>query len=87
VRLQERQTVIATGPYALVRHPMYTAGLLYIAGIALLLDSPLGLAATPLIAAGIMLRAVKEERMLARDLPGYAAYAARVRYRLIPGLW
>jgi protein-S-isoprenylcysteine O-methyltransferase Ste14 len=87
VRLQERQTVITTGPYARVRHPMYTAGLLYIAGIPLLLDSPLGLAVTPLIAAGIMLRAVKEERMLARDLPGYAAYAARVRWRLIPGVW
>lgn len=87
VRLQEHQTVVATGPYALVRHPMYTAGLLYIAGIPLLLDSPLGLAATPLIAAAIMLRAVKEEQMLARELPGYAAYAARVRYRLIPGVW
>lgn len=87
VRLQERQTVIATGPYALVRHPMYAAGLLYIAGIPLLLDSPLGLAVMPLLAAGIMLRAVKEERMLARELPGYGAYAARVRYRLIPGLW
>jgi protein-S-isoprenylcysteine O-methyltransferase Ste14 len=87
VRLQERQTVIATGPYALVRHPMYAAGLLYIAGIPLLLDSPLGLAVMPLIAAAIMLRAVKEERLLAQGLPGYGAYAARVRWRLIPGVW
>jgi protein-S-isoprenylcysteine O-methyltransferase Ste14 len=89
VRLQaERaQRVIDTGPYGVVRHPMYAAGLLYIAGIPLLLGSGFGMAAVPLFLLGLAPRAVAEERMLMRDLTGYAAYAARVRSRIIPGVW
>lgn len=79
--------VIAEGPYARVRHPMYAAALLYFAGTALLLGSYGGLLILPLAAFGFALRAVGEERMLARDLPGYTSYAKRVRYRFCPGLW
>jgi protein-S-isoprenylcysteine O-methyltransferase Ste14 len=79
--------VIAEGPYAWVRHPMYAAALLYFAGASLLLGSYAGLLVVPLAARGLALRAVAEERMLARDLPGYTSYAKRVRYRFCPGLW
>jgi len=89
VRLQtERgQHVIDSGPYSLVRHPMYASALLYLAGIPLLLGSWFGLFAVPLFIAGLAPRAVAEERLLRRELPGYADYMTRVRFRLIPGIW
>lgn len=89
VRVQgERgQHVIDTGPYAFVRHPMYAAALLYLIGIPLLLGSWYGLLIVPFFVAGLAPRAIFEERLLKRDLPGYADYMKRVRYRLIPGLW
>jgi protein-S-isoprenylcysteine O-methyltransferase Ste14 len=87
VQTERAQKLIDTGPYALVRHPMYAGALLYLVGTPLLLGSWLGLAAVPLILLGLAPRAVLEERMLKRDLPGYADYMARVRYRLIPGIW
>ncbi len=87
VQTERAQKVIDSGPYALVRHPMYAAALLYLLGTPLLLGSWLGLAAMPLIIAGRAPRAVLEERMLKRDLPGYAEYMTEVRYRLIPGIW
>ena len=77
------QRVIDSGPYALVRHPMYAAGILYLAGMPLLLGSWYGLIGTALIALGICWRAVREERTLTRDLAGYDAYVARVRWRLV----
>lgn len=90
VRVQgERgQTVISTGPYAVVRHPMYASGLLLMAGTPLLLLGSLwglaGLAAfLPLLAA----RALGEEEVLMTGLPGYAAYMAKVSARLLPGVW
>jgi protein-S-isoprenylcysteine O-methyltransferase Ste14 len=89
VRLQSEraQRVIDTGPYALVRHPMYASALLYLIGIPFLLGSWYGLAVVPLFLAGLMPRAIAEERMLKRELPGYADYMTRIRYRLIPGIW
>jgi protein-S-isoprenylcysteine O-methyltransferase Ste14 len=81
------QRVIDTGPYAVVRHPMYASAILYLVGMPLLLGSWYGLAMVPLIVAGIAPRAVLEERLLERELPGYAGYVTRVRYRLIPGVW
>lgn len=89
VRLQQErhQTVIDTGPYAVVRHPMYAFAILYLVGIPLLLGSWYGLAAVPFFILGLSPRAVSEERLLARELPGYADYMIRVRYRLIPGVW
>jgi protein-S-isoprenylcysteine O-methyltransferase Ste14 len=76
-----------TGPYAVVRHPMYAAGLLYLVGMPLLLGSWYGLIGTALIAIGIAWRASKEESVLRRDLAGYGAYMARVRWRLLPHVW
>jgi protein-S-isoprenylcysteine O-methyltransferase Ste14 len=79
--------VVSTGPYAHVRHPMYAGAVLFFIGTPLLLGSWWGLAAAPLIAAVMAVRAVLEERVLADELPGYREYATRVRYRLIPGVW
>ena len=87
VQSDRGQTVVSTGPYAVVRHPMYAAAAGYVGGTALLLGSWLGLAAGSLIVASAALRSVKEERVLRAELPGYDAYAARVRYRLLPGVW
>lgn len=89
VRLQpERgQTVVTTGPYAIVRHPMYASTLLFMIGAPLLLGSLWGLAGlivfVPLLAA----RTLGEEAVLRRGLAGYADYARRVRFRLAPGIW
>jgi protein-S-isoprenylcysteine O-methyltransferase Ste14 len=89
VRIQTERghTVISTGPYRLVRHPMYaSAGLLFI-GVPLWLGSWWGMAVGLVFTALMAVRAVLEERTLARELPGYDAYAHRVRYRLIPFVW
>jgi len=87
VQPERGQRVIDTGPYALVRHPMYAAALLYLVGMPLLLGSWYGLLVVPLFVAGTGRRAVLEERLLGRHLPGYAEYMRRVRWRLVPGVW
>ena len=66
---------------------MYAAALLYLVGMPFLLGSWYGWLLVPVIIAGLACRAVFEERLLRRDLPGYADYMTRVRYRLIPGVW
>jgi protein-S-isoprenylcysteine O-methyltransferase Ste14 len=89
VRIQKErgQTVISSGPYRVVRHPMYAGFLLFVVGTALLLGSWLGLLAGVILAVAVARRAVLEERMLRAELDGYDAYAARVRFRLVPGVW
>jgi protein-S-isoprenylcysteine O-methyltransferase Ste14 len=89
VKIQKERghQVVSTGPYAYVRHPMYAGALLYMIGTPLLLGSWWGLAASVLIIVLVGVRAVLEERTLAAELEGYAQYAARVRYRLVPYLW
>jgi protein-S-isoprenylcysteine O-methyltransferase Ste14 len=79
--------VVSTGPYAWVRHPMYTGGILFCVGIPLLLGSWWGLVMSPIFAVLFGVRAGIEERELTTGLPGYGDYAARVRYRLFPGIW
>jgi protein-S-isoprenylcysteine O-methyltransferase Ste14 len=79
--------VITGGPYRVVRHPMYAGALLYFLGMPLLLGSWWGVLSAPLMTAGLGMRAVGEERMLRRELPGYDDYTRRVRFRLVPGLW
>ena len=79
--------VVSDGPYAIVRHPMYGGSLLLVAGIPLLLGSWWGLAMALVIVLLLAVRAVMEERTLMAELPGYTDYAARVRYRIIPGVW
>jgi protein-S-isoprenylcysteine O-methyltransferase Ste14 len=89
VRIQEERghQVISTGPYAFVRHPMHSGAILYFLGIALLLGSWYAAGIAVALIALFGLRAVWEEQTLIDELPGYAAYAQRVRYRLIPGIW
>lgn len=79
--------VISTGPYAWVRHPMYAGAIFYFLGTALLLGSWYAFVFGLVLIAVIAFRAVREERMLAAELPGYADYARRVKYRLVPGVW
>lgn len=87
VQRERGQTVVASGPYALVRHPMYAATLLFLAGAPLMLGSLWGLAWVPVFAGLLAARILGEEALLRRDLEGYAAYAGRVRFRLLPGVW
>lgn len=89
VRMQPERghRLIDTGPYAWIRHPMYAGALLLFLGMPLLLGAPLGLLGLPIGAALLALRTRWEEQALREGLPGYAAYAARVRHRFIPGLW
>jgi protein-S-isoprenylcysteine O-methyltransferase Ste14 len=81
------QTVVSTGPYAIGRHPMYASALLYLVGTPLALGSYRGLLAFVGMVLVLIWRLLEEERMLARDLPGYAEYQTRVRYRLVPYVW
>lgn len=83
----ERQPVIDTGPYAVVRHPMYTGALLLLLGTPPALGSYWALLCVLGLAAAIVARLLDEERFLSRRLPGYDAYRAKVRYRLLPFLW
>ena len=87
IQAERGHRVISDGPYAIVRHPMYGGTLLLVAGIPLLLGSWWGLAFAPVIILLFAIRAVMEERTLMAELPGYADYATRVRYRMIPGVW
>jgi protein-S-isoprenylcysteine O-methyltransferase Ste14 len=87
VQRERGQRVISTGPYAWVRHPMYTGGILFCVGIPLLLGSWWGLLISPIFAVLFAVRSGIEERELAAGLPGYGDYVKRVRYRLLPGIW
>lgn len=87
IQVEAGQSVVETGPYARVRHPMYTAALVMLAGFPLALGSAWGLVPLVPLAAVVNWRLIEEERFLAAGLPGYAAYAARVRWRLVPGLY
>ena len=87
VQTERGQSVISTGPYRYVRHPMYAAVIPFVLGTALLLGSWYGLISGLILVIGIAFRAVQEERVLQAELPGYDAYMAQVRYRLIPYVW
>ena len=81
------QIVIDTGVYSVVRHPMYAGGSLLLIGFPLWLESYAGALVACLAVATLVVRIFLEERFLQRELPGYDAYARRVRYRLIPFVW
>jgi protein-S-isoprenylcysteine O-methyltransferase Ste14 len=89
VRIQtdRGQTVIDTGPYGFVRHPLYLAGLFLIGGIPLALGSFWALIPFAVGAILLIVRTALEDRMLQEELEGYKEYASRIRYRLIPGVW
>jgi protein-S-isoprenylcysteine O-methyltransferase Ste14 len=81
------QKVIATGPYAVVRHPMYAGALVLLVGTPLALGSWWGLLVLIPMTLVLVLRLLDEEQFLARNLPGYTDYSQRVRYRLVPYIW
>jgi protein-S-isoprenylcysteine O-methyltransferase Ste14 len=87
VEVATGQRVIATGPYAVVRHPMYASGSLYMLGTPIALGSYWGVLALAAMAPFLLWRLLDEERILTRDLPGYAEYRQRVRHRLVPMVW
>jgi len=87
VQAERHHRVVSSGPYAFVRHPMYSGIMLFFVGVPLLLGSWWGVAIAPVFAILFAIRALIEERALVEGLPDYADYAARVRYRLVPGLW
>jgi protein-S-isoprenylcysteine O-methyltransferase Ste14 len=89
IKIQEErgQRVIETGPYALVRHPMYAGAFLYMLGTPLVLQSWIGLALVPFVMGLLILRIFIEEAALRKGLPGYDEYTTRVRHRLVPGIW
>ena len=87
IQIAANQTVVSTGPYAIVRHPMYAGGLLYLGATPLALGSFWGLIPIAAILPLLIWRLLDEERYLARELPGYVDYQRRVRYRLVPFVW
>jgi protein-S-isoprenylcysteine O-methyltransferase Ste14 len=89
VRLQgERAHAVAdSGPYGVVRHPFYAADPLILVGLGLWLQSYVAALAAMVPIALMVMRLQLEERFLRRELSGYTAYATRVRFRLIPGIW
>ncbi|HLN24462.1 MAG TPA: isoprenylcysteine carboxylmethyltransferase family protein [Patescibacteria group bacterium] len=87
IQKERGQTVISTGPYRHIRHPMYAGGIFFFIGTPLLMGSGWGLAVAPFLFGVLIIRIFIEEKALREGLPGYDAYAARVRYRLIPHIW
>jgi protein-S-isoprenylcysteine O-methyltransferase Ste14 len=87
IEVEAGQKVISTGPYALVRHPMYVGGLVMIVGIPLALGSWWGLLMIVLFTPVIAWRILDEEEVLAKNLSGYSEYRNKVKYRLIPFVW
>jgi protein-S-isoprenylcysteine O-methyltransferase Ste14 len=88
VQSERGQTVITTGPYQYVRHPMYSAaGIPFMVGTALLLGSWYGVLMGLVFVVALAYRAVQEERVLQAELPGYEDYMAQVKYRFIPHVW
>lgn len=87
IEVGAEQKVIATGPYALVRHPMYVGALVMLVGVPLALGSLWGLVAMVPMTIVLVARLLEEERFLALNLAGYSEYQSKVRYHLLPLIW
>ena len=87
IKVEEGQTVVDTGMYGIVRHPMYAVTILLFLMIPLMLGSWYALIAFAFYPAVIVVRLKDEEDLLIKELPGYAAYRQKVKYRLIPFVW
>ncbi len=87
IKVEAEQRVISTGPYRLVRHPMYAGGALLLLATPLALGSLWGLPVAVAISLAIVVRLLDEERYLSVNLRGYDAYRREVRHRLIPMVW
>ena len=87
VQTERDQQVCSSGPYAYVRHPMYSAILMWCVAIVAVFPSWAVAGVSVAVAALIVVRTLLEDTMLARELPGYEAYRAQVRWRLVPWLF
>ena len=89
VRIQEDRghSVVSSGPYRIVRHPTYLGTILFELVTPIMLGSLWALIPGALTALLFIVRTALEDRTLREELPGYQAYAERVRYRLLPGVW
>jgi protein-S-isoprenylcysteine O-methyltransferase Ste14 len=87
IQVAADQKVISTGPYAIVRHPMYASALIYLVGTPLALTSYWGFVPLVVMVPFLVWRLLDEEQLLLRELPGYREYRDRVRYRLVPFVW
>jgi len=87
IRVEFEQVVISTGPYRVVRHPMYAAVIVLFLFVPLVLGSYVAVAAFAFLIPLLVLRLLNEEKVLRRKLPGYAEYCLRTRFRLIPFVW
>jgi protein-S-isoprenylcysteine O-methyltransferase Ste14 len=87
IEVANEQRVISTGPYSLVRHPMYSGAMLLLIFSPLALGSWVGVPFAIPVMLVIVLRLLDEERFLSRSLPGYEDYRRKVRWRLLPGIW
>jgi protein-S-isoprenylcysteine O-methyltransferase Ste14 len=88
-RIQDdrNQTVVSSGPYRFVRHPMYLGIIILMVCLPLALGSRWALIPAALIGLLFVVRTINEDRMLIEELPGYRDYARAVRYRILPGIW
>ena len=87
IEVAPEQAVISTGPYAVVRHPMYSGALVLLLAMPVALGSWWGLSAIILMMPALLWRLLAEETFLAKSLPGYSEYRDTVKYRLVPFLW
>jgi protein-S-isoprenylcysteine O-methyltransferase Ste14 len=87
IQTERNHAVISTGPYRIVRHPMYVGMFLIYPATALLLGSGWSLVVAALILVLLVWRTAREDSFLVQNLPGYPEFAAQTRFRLIPGLW
>ena len=87
IEVEKGQKLISTGPYSIVRHPMYVGVLLMYLATPVALGSYWALPLFLLLIPAIVLRTQNEEEVLRRELPGYKAYCKKIRYRLIPYVW
>lgn len=87
IEVETSQKVISSGPYAIIRHPMYLGYLMMMLAMPVALGSWAGVVIFSLYVPLIIARILNEEKVLSRDLTGYAEYRRRIRYRLLPGIW
>jgi protein-S-isoprenylcysteine O-methyltransferase Ste14 len=87
VQVDAGQKVVSTGPYGIVRHPMYAGVIVMYIASPLALGSYWAILPAALVIPLLMARIRNEEEVLLRDLPGYAEYRQKIKYRLLPGVW